>query len=118
MAKIVRLTESDLVRIVKRVISEQDITTQSLKGKKITKKGLTIQEVKPVKGRESQFEIYASEGNQPTNTFMIFGCKWHEGGKYELYPNKDGSNTLKAEESQMLYNELCKPMYKDTQNMI
>lgn len=117
MSKIVRLTESDLVRIVKRVISEQDITTPSIKGKKITKKALTIQQVKPGKNKD-QFEIYASEGNQPTNTFMIFGCKWHEGGKYMLFPNNDGSNTLKPEESQMLYNELCKPMYKDTQNMI
>ena len=106
--KTVRLTESDLIRIVKRVLAEQDVNI--LKGKKITKEGLTIQETKPVKNREGQWEIYLSEGNQPTNEYRIFACKAHERGEYRLAPNSP-DNVLTEEESKMLYNALCPGAY-------
>ena len=58
MKKIVRLTETDLLRIVKRVISEDSLTPKSKKLKEIIKKKFGIDLTGKIKEINRSSEIF------------------------------------------------------------
>jgi hypothetical protein len=112
--KTVRLTESDLVRIVKRVIAEQDVNVDtSLKGKKVKltfKDGSTSDEFinyakKTRPDNPNNWMVFFSESGKESNTFRTFSCIAHRNGNYVMVA--ESPIRISKESSEMMYNALC-----------
>lgn len=110
MKKIIRLTESDLARIIRRVIKEQDGDDVTGGGGSKTSAGSTLtngikiaSEPKLDTKRTGVVIITKEDG-----TNNEFRCEWHKKGQFLLYPAGNGKNTLTKEESQELYDKFCK----------
>jgi hypothetical protein len=101
MKRIIRLTENDLTRIVRRVIKEQETvggggSAVATVGSKLSN-GMEIINLK--KSQDGVFvQTETAGGGQQ------FSCKSHEAGKYTLRPK----GTITKEESQVLYDKYCK----------
>jgi hypothetical protein len=101
MKKIIKLTESDLARIVKRVIREQKEVTGG--GGTNVSAGSTLSNgMKIVNFKKSSDGAFVQ--TEESGAGQQFSCKSHEAGKYVLRPK----GTLTKEESQALYNKFCK----------
>ena len=110
MKKIIRLTESDLARIVKRVIREQEEVTGG--GGTNVSAGATLSNGLKILGnpkiRKSEYGTVVMLPTHSDGTYNEFACKRHENGKYILFPTGNGKYTLTKEESQALYDKYCK----------
>ena len=109
MKRIIRLTESDLARIVRRVIREQEEEVTGGGGAK-TSAGSTLSngikiasEPKLDTKRTGVVMIPKEDGS-----YNEFRCEWHKKNQFLLYPTSNGKNTLTQEESQELYDKFCK----------
>ena len=107
MKKIIRLTESDLARIVRRVIREQE---EEIVGGGGVSAGSTLTNGIKIAGepkldtrRPGVVMIPKEDG-----TMNEFRCEWHEKGKYLLFPSNNGKFTLTKQESEAMYNKFCK----------
>jgi hypothetical protein len=109
MKKIIRLTESDLARIVRRVISEQGEDAIGGGGSKTAVGSTLTNGIKiasePKLDTRIPGVVFITKENGTGNEFR---CAWHEKGQYLLYPTNNGKNTLTKEESQEFYNKFCK----------
>lgn len=102
MKKIIRLTESDLTRIVKRVMREQDDMIGG-GGTKVNV-GSTLSNGMKIENIKKQNDGVVFIQTETTGGGQNFSCKSHEAGKYTLRPK----GSLTKEESQALYDKYCK----------
>ncbi len=105
MKKIIRLTESDLVRIVKKVLKEQEDIVGG--GSANVNVGSTLSNGLKILGLKKQVSSNGTTvfiKTEETGGGQNFSCKAHEAGKYILSPGK----IITKEESQTLYNQYCK----------
>jgi hypothetical protein len=107
MKKIIRLTESDLARIVRRVIREQEediVGGGGVSAGSTLSNGIKIASEPKIDTRRPRVVQIPKEDG----TMNEFYCAWHEKGKYLLFPDSNGKYTLTKEESQAMYNKFCK----------
>jgi hypothetical protein len=99
MKKIIRLTESDLARIVRRVIREQEEDIVGGGGVSVgstLSNGIKIAS-EPKLDSKRPGVVFIPKEDGSMNEFR---CEWHEKGKYLLFPSANGKFTLTKEESQ------------------
>ena len=109
--KVINLTESDLRKITKYFLSEQDGNGEPAGGGLKITNGYTFDNGLTINDREIEFHDrgggivwFPTQGNAGNE----FSCKRHEMGKYFLFPTGNGKNTLTKEESEAIYNQYCK----------
>lgn len=107
---VINLTESDLKRIVRRVIKEQEEGEPVGGGLNITKgfkfqNGLEVKGATKVNGEGERKVVWiqTEDGGAGQN----FSCGRHEQGKYYLTPAPE-KHKLTQGESQALYDKYCK----------
>jgi hypothetical protein len=99
MKRIIRLTESDLTRIVRRVIMEQE---DAIGGGGVSAGSTLSNGMKIVNFKKSTGGAFVQTDD--TGGGQQFSCRSHEMGKYTLRPK----GSLTKEESQALYDKFCK----------
>jgi hypothetical protein len=111
MKKIIRLTENDLTRIVKRVMMEQG-SLGAFSGSTVGGGSTKVDVGTTLSNGMEVIKLMASKTN-PDMVFVQtetsgggqnFSCKSHESGKFTLRPK----GTITKEESQALYDKFCK----------
>lgn len=108
MKRIIRLTENDLTRIVRRVIKEQETVGGgglTISNGTTLSNGLKITGEPEIRKTDQGNIVMIPRGD---GSYNEFACGRHEKGKYILFPTGNGKYTLTQEESQAFYDKYCK----------
>jgi hypothetical protein len=99
MKKVIKLTESDLTRIVKRVIEEQGVRNPSTENERLKAERDRLK--KELAKLEAQIASFPKEGGKRVHDKMVMDCLKKAGfkvgntsGKYDLYMFKETQSSI------------------------